>query len=69
MVKKAEKTVSREYVNNKLSTLREQREKVDGVLDTYMELRQKLTGAIEVTLSMLADLGEEETEPEIKTDE
>ena len=69
MAKKAEKAVSREYLNNKLSTLREQREKVDGILDTYIELRQKLTGAIEVTLSMIADLGEEEKEPEVKTDE
>jgi|WetSurSiteA1Bulk_404760.scaffolds.fasta_scaffold36003_4 hypothetical protein len=69
MTKKAEKTVSREYLNSKLNTFREQLEKVDNILDTYIEIRQKLLGAVEVTNSMLKDLGEEEVEPEVKKDE
>lgn len=64
MTKKAEKTVSRDYLNSKLNLLKEQLGKVEEVLDGYLEMRQKLIGAIEITNSMLKDLGTEEPEPE-----
>jgi hypothetical protein len=62
----AKKAVDKEYLENKLKTLNEQRDKVETIIEQYTEFFQRLTGAIETTTDMLNDLMKED---KVKPDE
>jgi hypothetical protein len=59
--------INKEYLENKLTSLTEQREKVLKILDQYSKLFDKLEGAIEITNSMLQEIEpKDEVQPDVK---
>jgi hypothetical protein len=53
---KKEEQISKDYLENKLKVLFEQKEKVEEMLDKYLEYNTRITGAIDITREMLNDL-------------
>ena len=52
------KTVSKEYLENKLKDFREQQIKIENLIEQYNEMWQRLSGAIEATSNMLEEFVE-----------
>jgi hypothetical protein len=57
---KAIAKLSKEYLENKLKELEEQKIKIEDRIEQYSQLWQKVSGAIEVTTEMLGEFTEKE---------
>lgn len=58
MAKKVER-LSKDYLEKKLESLKEQQNKVEDLIQHYSEVWQQLSGAIQITTDMLNDVKEE----------
>lgn len=58
MAKKVER-LSKDYLEKKLESLKEQQNKVEDLIQQYSEVWQQLSGAVQLITNMLNDVKEE----------
>jgi uncharacterized protein involved in exopolysaccharide biosynthesis len=58
MAKKVER-LSKDYLEKKLESLKEQQNKVEDLIQQYSEVWQQLSGAVQLITDMLNDIKEE----------